>query len=116
PCGVVGMMISPGRVRLDGRRATITQLFERLSNFVDRPIVDRTGYMGTLDVELEFAPDRNIFGSLDDAFMPQEARASGENAAASLSTAIRQMGLKLESGKGPAPVITIHYVERPSAN
>ena len=40
-----------------------------------------------------------------------------ENGAVMLSTAIReQMGLKLEAGKGPVPVVTIQSVQRPEAN
>jgi uncharacterized protein (TIGR03435 family) len=121
PCGGVTIMGLGGKVRLEGREATIGQLLERLSIFVDRPIIDRTGYVGTLDFALEFAPEWNAAGPFALAVaphpMPSEAPASDENATASLASAIRdQMGLKLESGKGPVPVITIRHVERPSGN
>ena len=121
PCGGVTFMGLGGRVRLEGREATIGQLLERLSNFVDRPIIDRTGYLGTLDFALEFAPEWTTAGPFALAVaphpMPGEAAASDENAAASLASAFReQLGLKLESGKGPVPVITIRHVERPGGN
>jgi uncharacterized protein (TIGR03435 family) len=121
PCGGVTFMGMGERVRLEGREATIGQLLERLSNFVDRPIIDRTGYAGTLDFTLEFAPEWNAAGPFALAVvphpMPDEAPASEENSTASLASAFReQMGIKLESGKGPVPVITIRHVERPSGN
>jgi uncharacterized protein (TIGR03435 family) len=120
PCGGVTFMGMGRRVRLEGREATMEQLLERLSNFVDRPIIDRTAYVGSLDFTLEFAPEWNAAGPFALAVapppVPGEAPASEENAG-SLATAFReQMGLKLESGKGAVPVITIRHVERPSAN
>jgi uncharacterized protein (TIGR03435 family) len=45
-----------GSVRLEGREATVEQLLERLPNFRDRPIIDGTSYLATLDFALEFAP------------------------------------------------------------
>lgn len=121
PCGGVTVMGMGGRVRLEGREATMEQLLERLSNFVDRPMIDRTGYFGTLDFTLDFAPEWSVAGPFALAVaphpMPGEAPASDEDAAASLASAFReQMGIKLESGKGPVPVIMIRHVERPSGN
>jgi len=121
PCGGVTVMGLGERVRLEGREATVEQLLERLSNFVDRPIIDRTGYLGTLDFTLEFAPEWNVAGPFALAVaphpMPGEAPASDENATASLASAFgEQMGLTLGSGKGPVPVIMIRHVERPSGN
>jgi uncharacterized protein (TIGR03435 family) len=126
PCGGVTIMGLGGRVRLEGRGATIEQLLERLSNFVDRPIIDRTGYVGTLDFALEFAPEWSVAGPFALAVAPHpmpseapasETPASDENATTSLASAFREkMGLELKSGKGPVPVMTIRHVERPSAN
>ena len=94
---------------------SIADLIERLSNFVDRPIIDRTGYTGTLDVDLEFTPDPAAFGFLGGDVMP--GAPPPEDSGTSLFTAISgQMGLKLESGKGPAAVLMIRHVERPSVN
>jgi uncharacterized protein (TIGR03435 family) len=116
PCGHIMMMVSPVRTQLEGRGVSVAQLIERLSYFVDRPIIDRTGYAGTLNIKLEFAPDRDAFGLFADA-APGQPLAPDDNIGTSFSTAIRdQLGLKLASAKGPIHVISVRHVERPSPN
>ena len=119
PCGIIMMTASVGTVRLQGREVSVADFLDRLSNFVDRPIIDRTGYTGKLDVDLEFAPDRLGFVRLGGVVIPGESTATtpDENSALSLFTAIRErLGLKLESGKAPGEVLMIEHVQRPSAN
>ncbi|HUI79968.1 MAG TPA: TIGR03435 family protein [Bryobacteraceae bacterium] len=116
PCGRVTMMFSRERTQLEGRHVSIADLIERLSSFVDRPIIDKTGYSGTLDVKLEFTPDQAALGFFGGLLPPAQPSPPDENAI-SLSTAAReQLGLKLESAKGPVNVIMIRHVERPSVN
>jgi uncharacterized protein (TIGR03435 family) len=79
-----------------------------LSNFVDCPVIDRTGYTGKLDVDLEFAPDQLAFARLGGVVTPGEAPAAApdENSPLALFTAMRErLGLKLESAKGPVEVL-----------
>ncbi len=65
------------------------------------PLVDRTGLIGAWDVHLVWSPDANP----DDDTGP------------SIYTALQeQLGLKLESTKGPVQVLVIDHVERPSKN
>lgn len=120
PCGLIIMTVSLGRIRLRGQGVSMVDFIQRLSNFVDRPVIDRTGYTGKFDVDLEFAPpDRLGFVHLGGVVMPGESTAAppDENAALPLSTAIRErLGLKLESAKSTAEVLVIAHVERPSGN
>jgi uncharacterized protein (TIGR03435 family) len=117
PCGRVTMMFSPTRSRLEGRNISIADLVERLSNFVDRPLIDRTGYRGTLDLKLEFVPERAVFGLSDGALIPGETTPADQDGPASLSTAVQeQLGLRIEYAKVPVDVIAIKHVERPTAN
>jgi uncharacterized protein (TIGR03435 family) len=118
PCGRVMMMFSPRMSRLEGRNISIADLVERLSNFVDRPIIDNTGYHGTLDLKLEFVPERATFPTFSTgAFMPGDKPPSDVDAPASLSAAVReQLGLRLQAAKGPVNVIAIEHVETPTAN
>jgi uncharacterized protein (TIGR03435 family) len=70
-------------------------------------VIDRTGLIGTFDVHLEWTPSETALGPTGDA------DASGP----SLFTVLQeQLGLKLESGKGPVEVLVIDHVEKPSPN
>ena len=86
---------------------------------MDRPVIDRTGYTGKLDVDIEFAPDRLAFVRLGGVVMPGEPTAGppDEDSALSLATVVRErLGLKLGSSKGAVEVLIIEHAQRPSAN
>src|SRR5688572_9050723 len=87
--------------RLISYGMTVRQLAEMgLSRSVLRPVVDRTGLTGSYTWTLEWAPDDN-------------PDANGE--LPSLMTAlVEQLGLKLESARGPVDVIVIDHVEQPT--
>ncbi len=80
-----------------------------ISNQVGRAVVDRTGLTGSWDFELTFAaePPR---GPLP----PGVELPPVDPDAPNLFTAVQeQLGLKLESTKGPVDVLVIERVERP---
>ena len=90
-----------GQGRLMSYGMTITQLAEMgLSRSVLRPVIDRTGLTGSYTWNLEWAPDDNPDANGD---VP------------SLMTAlVEQLGLRLESTRGPVEVIVIDHVEQPT--
>jgi uncharacterized protein (TIGR03435 family) len=102
PCG--GFVSGPNL--LAGGRISMTQFVDALGNIMDRPIIDKTGYTGTFNVRLEFAAQST---------RPPADAASDRP---SIFTAIKeQLGLKLESQKGPVEVLVIDRVERtPTGN
>jgi uncharacterized protein (TIGR03435 family) len=74
-----------------------------LAGVLGRPVLDRTGFAGSFKVNLEFAP---IAPGGDTG-----------NTKPSIFTALEeQLGLRLESQKGPEEVLVIDHVERPSEN
>jgi uncharacterized protein (TIGR03435 family) len=88
-----------------------------LSSIIGRPIADRTGFMDKFDVHLGFAYDE-VTGGLDN---PRRQNDSGQPAVLEGSPSImialqQQLGLKLESAKGPVEILVIDHVERPSEN
>jgi len=105
--------LNPGT--LAARGLTTDRLAFSMANFsgLGRLIVDRTGLMGGYDMDMEWTPMTRLppAGNLD----PQaNAPASDE---ASILTALReQLGLKLESSRGPVPMLVIERVEKPSEN
>jgi len=102
PCG--GLLRGPNV--LAGEKISIAEFVETLGNILDRPVIDRTGFTGTFSFRLDFsAPGAEIVdgGNLDNR--------------PSIFTALReQLGLKLESTKGPVEVLVIDHVEKPVAN
>jgi len=80
-------------------------LFLSTLSFAERRVIDRSGVTGLFDIELEFTPPRTA----DDP-----AAAQG---GVSVFTALReQLGLRLESARGPGEFLVIDAVERPTEN
>jgi uncharacterized protein (TIGR03435 family) len=98
-----------GHLMLRGQ--TMSALAYVLTSLLERMVIDRTGLTGGFDADAEFNPE----GLPGMASPPPEARAV--NAAPSLFAALEeQLGLKLESTRGPVEVFVIDQVERPTAN
>jgi uncharacterized protein (TIGR03435 family) len=89
----------------------LSNLASALSNRVQRIVVDRTGFTGTWDVTLKFAPEASQAprGTL----APGDALPAADPNGASLFTALQeQLGLKLESARAPVDVTVIDRAER----
>jgi len=112
PCGG---QIFPGRV--SSRGVSIPQLVSGLARLmpnVGRLVVDRTGLTGTYDLDLTWTPDQ--LPSADRNAMPMPT-APIDPDGPSLFTALQeQLGLKLESARGPVPVLMIDSVAQPTAD
>jgi uncharacterized protein (TIGR03435 family) len=93
-----------GKGRLRAQRAFISQLADRLSTQLGETVVDNTGLTGTWDMVMTWTPD-------------SEPGAPADLTGPSLFTAIQeQLGLKLQSGKGPVPVVVIDSADKPASN
>jgi uncharacterized protein (TIGR03435 family) len=104
--------ISGNRGRTQGFAATVSMLANNLANAVGRPVVDKTGLTAKYDWVLEWTPDAPATGPAGpDANQPVDSPGP------TIFTAVQeQLGLKLESAKGPVETIVIDRVDRPSAN
>ena len=95
---------------LGGRNVTMKYFAFVLSRLLDRSVIDRTGLPGYYDVSLDFARD-----PLPGARPTVESRRPADGP--SVFTALReQLGLRLDSTKGPVEFLVIEHVQRPSAN
>jgi len=96
--------------------ATTMALFTRfLSQRLDRTIVDKTNLTGRFDIQLKWTPGvgENPFDPGGRTLPPLPADSSD----LSIFTAVQeQLGLKLESTKGPVDFLVIDHVEEPSPN
>jgi uncharacterized protein (TIGR03435 family) len=78
-------------------------------------LIDKTGYAATFNATLEWTPELAPSApGPDDAGKPVLLADIG---GPSIFTALqKQLGLKLESTKGPVEVLVVDRAERPSAN
>jgi len=107
-----GMMVRPGGVKAGG--VPISQILQLLSQNVQRIVVDRTGLAGNYDIDLTWTPEQIPQGR-GDAPPGAPALPPIDPNGPSLFTALQeQLGLKLESTRGPVDVLVIDKVERPT--
>jgi uncharacterized protein (TIGR03435 family) len=93
------------------RRQSMPAFANALTLLLDRTVVDRTGLSGGFDADAQFDPS-GLPGMLQ---LRSEERPP--NDAGSLDTTLReQLGLKLESKRGPVRVLVIDRVDRPTEN
>jgi uncharacterized protein (TIGR03435 family) len=92
----------------------LSQFASALSTWVNRIVVDRTGLTGGYDIDLQWTPDQMPLGF--GGGRPGDAvPASGDPNRPSIFTALQeQLGLKLDSQKGPVEVLVIDHVEQPT--
>jgi uncharacterized protein (TIGR03435 family) len=98
---------------IPARNTTVAMLAGGLQKLVlDRPIIDKTGLTGPFDFDLHWRPDGTQFGGRG-----SQLPAASDPDRADLFTAIQeQLGLKLDSQKGPADVIVVDTAVKPSEN
>jgi len=107
PSGRVPCFLRSGTGSVAGEGISLAQLADHLAPFVNRAVVDQTGLAGEFDFDLEWTPDQ---WTPDAAQQPPNIP-NGP----SLFTALQeQLGLKLESTRGPVEVMVIDSVERPT--
>ena len=88
-----------------GKTVPIAQLASRLAPLVHRKVIDRTGLEGRFDLDLQFTP----------ADVAPSGGSTEIADTSSVFTALQeQLGLKLESTRGPVDVLIIDSVERPT--
>ncbi len=93
----------------------MAELVVSVSNFTDRPLIDRTGLTGLYDIDTEGwvpmrpRPVRPDGPSAEDIAMADPARPT-------LNMIFDKLGLKMESSKAPVELFVIDHVEKPIEN
>jgi uncharacterized protein (TIGR03435 family) len=96
-----------GRIRFGGMPLSV--FATNISGQLGRTVVDRTGLSGNWDFELTFAPERPL-GALPPGVEPPPV---DPNAPTIFTAVQEQLGLKLDSTKGPVDVWVIDRIEQP---
>jgi bla regulator protein blaR1 len=119
PQGDRRRMMRIGRGDINGEGVGLEMLAENLSTQLGRPVIDRTGLKGDFDFKLTWTPDPGqSMGGFGGPPPPGvEAPPPPDPNGPSLFTAVQeQLGLRLESQKGPVDLIVIDRVEKLSEN
>ena len=109
-CGSAIVSLSLSGAQIRGGKIAMSEFVRTLSTMLGRRVLDKTGLTASFDLQLDFVPDDTT------PAMPPPPPGSGISGI-SISQALQeQLGLRLESTKGPVEVIVVDQAERPSAN
>lgn len=104
----------PGRGRVDGKATPISLLARYLAGQAGRVVVDKTGLPAKYDFTLSWTPDS---GPLPKTSEGADGERATDPDGPSIFTALQeQLGLKLQSARGPVEVLVIDHAEKPDVN
>jgi len=109
-----------GPGELSGTNINIGLLADVLSEDAElgRLVIDQTGLKGNYDWTLKWtpAPGAPVFKGADGGQVPTDAPPPGSSGPSIFTAIQEQLGLKLESSKGPVELLVIDHIERPTEN
>ena len=118
PCSFSGFQTpTPGSIGMRARGQTISSLAMLLTQFTGRPVVDKTGLTGNYDFELaiDLRTLLQVASSTGVSVPGMEAALAKLPEGPSLMTQLQEeLGLKLDSQRGPGDVLVIDSAERPT--
>jgi uncharacterized protein (TIGR03435 family) len=101
---------------LNGSAISMQQLTTLLANILQRPVIDKTGFTGSFDVNLDWTPDQTTPG-LVAPDVPRPPVPSADDPGPTIFAVIEeQLGLKLQAAKAPVEILVIDRAEKPTAN
>ncbi len=109
PCGGFNMQ---NRSHLYGERVGIKQLADMLAFVMGRVVTDNTGLKGNYNIKLDWTPDDFQGRGAERPDVPPGSL-EGPNVFAAMR---EQLGLKLESRKGPVEMLIVERAEKPSGD
>ena len=112
PCGA---RIGFGNMAAGGM--TLRQLASALSISLNRTVVDQTGLAGLFEIDLTWTPDQlpqRAPGTATDQPITVNGFSVDPNGPSIFTAVQEQLGLKLDSSKGPVDVLVIDSVEQPT--
>jgi uncharacterized protein (TIGR03435 family) len=93
-------------------KCSLLSFAEFLSLRLGRPVLDRTGLSGVFEIKAEWAPD-----PVARPAAPGKEAAPDSASGPSIFTALQeQLGLRLESARGPVDMLVVDHVEMPTEN
>jgi uncharacterized protein (TIGR03435 family) len=104
-----GMRIGPGL--MSAGSFPISEFANTLGNLVQRTVVDRTGLSGMYDAEMKFSMDQMPGPGGAPLALPPGSPGPDPDAPSIFTALQEQLGLKLESARGPVQLLIVEHVE-----
>lgn len=102
---------------MEGISVSMPVFARQLSTIMGKEVIDKAGFAGRFSLHLEFAMDDALAGLPNPGGPDASAPATDLAVRPSIRIALQeQLGLKLETSKGPVDVFVIDHVEKPSGN
>jgi uncharacterized protein (TIGR03435 family) len=112
-CGNLGL----GSGEINAWGVPMASFAQGLSNFLGRPVIDKTGASGNYNFVFRFAMDQAISPTMAGPPRASDAPAPPDPASPNIFSALEeQLGMKVESAKGQIEMLVIDHAERPSEN
>ena len=109
-----GPRMRMGRGQLETTKVKMSGLANQLAQQLGRSVIDRTELTGDYDFKLEWTPDPGEGMGIKG---PGEPPPAFDSNGPTIYTALQeQLGLKLESTKGPVELLVIDQLEKPTEN
>ncbi len=109
-CGAAVIDLGPRGAHMRGGKMRMPELVRTLSMLLGRIVIDKTGLAESFDLQLDFVPDDTT------PAMPPPPPDSGISGVSIAQALQQQLGLRLESTRGPVGLVIVDQAERPSAN
>ena len=107
------MFFGPQGATINSSGLTLEQIATTLGTYADRTVVNKTGLKGEYDVLLKFRPEAG--GPMGSLAPPLSTTGEPSSDLATLAVAVQeQLGLKLESARGPVQVLVIDSISPPT--
>jgi uncharacterized protein (TIGR03435 family) len=107
------MFFGPQAATINSSGLTLEQIATTLGTYADRTVVNKTGLKGEYDILLKFRPEAG--GPMGGLAPPLSTTGESSSDLATLGVAAQeQLGLKLESARGPVQVLVIDSISPPT--
>lgn len=110
--GPRGSLVGRGPGKLVGNGVPVTPLVNLLTQFLGRPVIDKTNLDGLFSFTLQWAPDPSPQPLLE----TDESRPIDANDASIVTALQEQLGLRLQPAKASLDVLMIDDIQEPSEN
>ncbi|MBI4906421.1 MAG: TIGR03435 family protein [Acidobacteria bacterium] len=114
-------MVRMGRGQINASSVSMAQLAQQLAQALGRSVIDKTELQGSYEVTLEWTPEAGHggggpFGGGAPPPNPDAVAGAGGSGPTIFTAVQEQLGLRLESSKGPVEILVIDNAAKPSEN